>query len=730
MNTFTDSKPEYGLASREMLGMPRRKSLEKARLLLQGRLILDNIIRETPFYPVDQMNCFDWNVRYSNSPTTVQMYLQGLTPVSFLVGGYVLSRNREMYALADQFVRSWIAFCPDEVEVCQGSYIWDQHSVSMRTEALLYFLLVGVENGLLSLEEERILRFMLERHADYLLNEAYYLPHENHGVFEDRALIYLALAWKRTDWLDIGMDRVWDQWQFLFSENGVCTENSYTYQRVDKSLFLEVANVLEKRAASEVSRRLYEGLRKAEEFMGYALFPDGTSPPYGDSQRDSYLGIHTQELDGVLAYAAGGCGPEPETTSVIYPREGYYIGREFWAEREESGRRMLRSDPMWVFLRSGFQSLTHRQADDNSFMLYARGYDVFTDSGMYSHMFRDPIRQYVRSANAHNTVIVDGKSYNFLRMDYQDLCGIFHSQLDRSVGCDYVASFSRLYCGVTHIRHFLYFRTDILIVDELTSENEHRYSQLFHCGRRTELEEASMEGAVLQLGGGTDRIALWQRQRCNDWTLYRGRQETPRYGNISEQMNELIPVNTLKYDQWGQRVAFVTQISLLNDAGQPLSGLDATVNLSERNITLRGFPEEPLREIALVQAPFDSFRFPMDQIRVKTTKEGLCFTNTAVYPEPVQYAWYLLGADEKTVLAQIRYRDDPTYTVSSTSVGIKEGEVYTVRAFVHCRKERRKAAQNVARFVRRGGKFAVDFCLDYDRNFSEWKEYIPDGEDE
>ena len=82
------------------------------------------------------------------------------------------------------------------------------------------------------------------------------------------------------------------------------------------------------------------------------------------------------------------------------------------------------------------------------------------------------------------------------------------------------------------------------------------------------------------------------------------------------------------------------------------------------------------------------------------------------------------------MLAQIRYREDPTYTVSATGTGIKEGEVYTVRAFVHCGAENRKAAQNVARFVRRGGQFTVEFCLDYDRNLSGWKEGASLGEQE
>lgn len=118
----------------------------------------------------------------------------------------------------------------------------------------------------------------------------------------------------------------------------------------------------------------------------------------------------------------------------------------------------------------------------------------------------------------------------------------------------------------------------------------------------------------------------------------------------------------------------------------------------------------------------------MDQIRVEAAAEGLRFTNTAAYPLPVQYAWYLLEADEKTVLAQVRYREDPAYTVSAADAGIKEGERYTVRAFVYCAELKRKAAQNVARFVRRGGQFTVEFCLGYDRDLSAWKEGGTHGE--
>lgn len=717
---------EYGLSSKEMLGMPRKDSLENAQLLLQGELALNITIHEhIPF----SMESFDWTIRYSQSPTTVQMLLQGLTPVSFLVGGYVISRNIEMYRLAGSFIRSWIQFCPEVIEVRQGAYEWDQHSAAFRTEALLYYLLVGVEDHLLGEEEVSVLQETLERHGAYLGSEQYYLCHENHGVLMDRALLYVGYAFHNTGWSQLAVERLWEQWCFLFGENGVCVENSYAYQWVNRELFLEVARVLHRRDGGRLAARLWQGLLKAEEFMGYALLPDGCSPSYGDSPRSSYMGMRTMDRSGVLAYAVGNQSDTiPEKTSVVYPREGYYFGREFWKGHVECGNQLLPRDSFWIMLRSGYQSLTHRQADDNSFMLYARGCDVFTDSGLYNYMFRDPMRQYVRSANAHNTVIVDGKSYDFLRQDCVGMSGVFRYSLNRSEGIDYVAAFSKLYCGVTHVRHFIYAETDVLIVDELYSVSEHIYSQMFHCGREIRLLHADEAGSRLQIGEGGYQMDLRQQRACDSLETFHGEKEGVLYGNISEQFNESFPVDTLKFNRKGKRAVFVTQLSLLGPGENSISGLQFSVDM-ERGLIMaeKGGNSRVICSIesAAGQQLGLFFRRAIDQVEIRYGESGITFTLMNLYQEPMEYAWYLLEPDGKTVKSQQWYSDSPSYTVCSGVEGLAQlGETregYIVRAFLRAKESGEKATQDVAKLFTCNGRIYAEANLNYSKKLEEWR---------
>ena len=76
---------------------------------------------------------------------------------------------------------------------------------------------------------------------------------------------------------------------------------------------------------------------------------------------------------------------------------------------------------------AGFHSRTHKQADDLSFIWYDRGTEILIDAGRYGYLgktepgsdlwnkgfwYSDPKRIYVESTRSHNTVEIDGMSFN------------------------------------------------------------------------------------------------------------------------------------------------------------------------------------------------------------------------------------------------------------------------------------------------------------------------------
>lgn len=188
----------YGLTGKEMRGMPREYSVKIAEKLLVGQLVVDSWIKESFSFSAETLN---WDIAFSASPTTFQLFLQGLTPVAYLTGAYTLTNDLAAYSLAGCLIKSWFAFYADRpANPAADSYVYDQHAVALRAEALLYYLLIGTENGLLTDDDEQALVAQLKVLGAYLADPAYYLKNENHGVFEDRALIYLGYALRQEEW--------------------------------------------------------------------------------------------------------------------------------------------------------------------------------------------------------------------------------------------------------------------------------------------------------------------------------------------------------------------------------------------------------------------------------------------------------------------------------------------------------------------------------------------------
>ena len=224
MHLLCKKKIKLGITSRDMLGMPRKHCMELAEQLIAGTLVFDYTLPETYSY---QSNRIPWKIDASPS---ARLYLQGLAPVSFLVGAYVLNPQKSAYfELARMFVESWISFAPPVTAPKLNCYNWDQHAVALRTETLLYYLLVGTEEGLISASERRRVERVLFQHGNYLADPKLYLNNENHGVFQDRALLYLSYAFGNREWTDLARKRALCQWNFLFGESGACVENSYAY---------------------------------------------------------------------------------------------------------------------------------------------------------------------------------------------------------------------------------------------------------------------------------------------------------------------------------------------------------------------------------------------------------------------------------------------------------------------------------------------------------------------
>ncbi|MCL1998533.1 MAG: heparinase II/III-family protein [Turicibacter sp.] len=703
----SENTEKFKLKSKDMANvLPHRRFLKRAAKLIAGKLALDNIFKEEMEYSI---NDFDWNVVFSKSATTHQLYIQGLRPVGDLAGAFDYYRDKKYFDLAMDFVKSWHAFSKSPKSL-SNEYVWDHHCSGLRAENILYFVLVGAEHDCFSKKDMEWLRNLLIYHGEFLEKTKNYLENHNHGVYQDRALLYLAETFGRADWTEIACTRLKKQWDFLFNSEMVCVENSYTYQRINVDLFKAIAFLCERQDISW-GKELLGNLSTAQDFMGYATMPNGFCAPFGDTFMGDYSGYKAVSADGVMTYAAskGENGVMPNARSAAYPDAGYYFGREHWQKENFQ-------NAVWTMFRSGYKTITHRQADDNSFMFYARDCYIFVDSGLYTYNFRDPIRMYTRSANSHNTVIADEISFRHQRTDCTSLCGIVHSDIALDQGYDYVVGYNSLYFGIFHLRHFVFLENAVFIFDEIESEHEHNFSQLFHCGKDTSVESANPTELRLRLNGSDEVCVVKQLELPDNVEVINGADENAKYGICSDSFEEYFYINTAKFNKRskaGKKTCFATAITLedknrqisFDFADRTLYFVDNGNKNSKKAIQLKKFNKY---KIVPNQA------FVMDSYTIEQEGSKFSFINMAEYKQPVEYAYYIVSKKTRKPTKKEMYSKSPAYIFDFAA--LEYGE-YSIRAFVQEPSSKRKMSQVICHITCENGQYSWRRELDFD---AEW----------
>lgn len=638
-----------------------------------------NLETMEPVLPYESFDNFDWDVQFTESPNTFQLYLQCLNPLIYLTKAYQLTSDAAYIDCATEMIQSWIDY-----EQTRGNsknpFVWYDHGTALRAENLIYFILVAEPDQRITTEFSRELRELLQEHAEFLSDPQNYTENHNHGIFQDRALIYTAYFLNNdqtAQWLEIAQSRLQAQKEFAFSDEMVHVENSPGYQVGVMDLFRIVADFL-KTMGNPYGTDLYQDIEASAEFMAQIVKPNGSLAEIGDTNgRITSSTISNASLTEFgnphLTYSStqGLQGEMPDSLSAFYPHSGYYIGRNSWAADGFS-------DATWTMFKSGYSSKTHKHADDLSFMLYSHGYDVFADTGWYNYVSGNFYRDHFVSSRAHNTLIVDGKSYSPTD-ENSSKTGILQTASED--GYDYVLGFNEMYPGVSLDRHFYYLGNAILLYDNMVSTDEHTYSQLFQCSEYTEIVESSSTEVLLRLAdtGYYVRIRQLHASGPLDFNVYHGDTKTG-YGFISRQMNHLEEINTLKFDAVGTDYDLVTLITI-EDASGATEGMDK-FSFDEKAMTFSWSDGEANRQISLTS------RQRVDPMAVSVSQQDNLFTFTNQNTiDGLQYAWYILDRNTAKVLFKTDYSTDP-----QLSYRFDEAGNYLVKAYVRSSNGHRRSA--------------------------------------
>lgn len=658
--------------------------VEIADNLLTGTLIVLDELEGQPY----DIETIDWNMTFSDSPSTFQLHLQSLTAIVYLTKAFEINGKTEYLDLAKKFMREW-----DEYRLSNlaegNSFVWYDHGTALRADNIIYFVLAAEKGNkdYFSQDEMQWIYRLLSEHAEFLANNDNYTENHNHGIFQDQALLYCAYFLnneKKNEWIAIAEERLQQQKEYAFTSEMVHVENSPGYQTGVMELFRVVAEFLNQFNDS-YSNTLYTDIAESAEFMAYVMKPNGLVAEIGDtnsSLETTSIGNSALSVFGndYLTYAAtkGNEGKMPTETSAIYPESGYYLSRNSW---EKDNFDMA----TWMMFKSGYVSKTHKHADDNSFMLYSRGMDIFVDPGWYNYITGNRYRDYFVSSNAHNTVIVDGKTYS-PTVENSTKTGIY--DYDKGENYDYVIGYNEMYSGVSFDRHFYNLGDAIVIYDNIVSEENHTYSQLFHASEHMHVMETSEYETLFALRTEEKYfVRVSQMIKNGSNTIIRGDKENEKFGYISRQMNHLDTIDTLKYDVKGSSVDIITLITI-EDAEGNIEGITDISYSDEGKINVRKKAGETF-SIDLKQRE----RIYADKVSVEQkSNDTYIFTNENI-SDKNSYAWYIIDKNSATPVFKSNYDKNPVFEYSFDTLTDSE---YLVKAYTRSENGRYRCSNIIA----------------------------------
>lgn len=286
----------------------------------------------------------------------------------------------------------------------------------------------------------RALKFLYlnARHLEKFLST--YSSPNTHLTGEALGLFYLGLLlseFRRAEnWKKLGSEILYKELDRHILPDGVYVERASYYQRYTTDFYLHLL-LLSQANDLKIEVKLKTKLQLSLNHLVHITRPDGTTPFYGDDdggrlmplderaandfratlatgavafQRGDYKFVADEEATEEILWLFGADGLKefanlkseaPKETSIAFPVGGYYVMRDAWTK--EANFMLIDCGE------HGFLNCGHAHADALSFELAAKGKTLLVDPGTFVYTADIEKRNWFRSSEAHNTLILDGK---------------------------------------------------------------------------------------------------------------------------------------------------------------------------------------------------------------------------------------------------------------------------------------------------------------------------------
>jgi len=302
---------------------------------------------------------------------------------------------------------------------------WYDMAVGMRAYRLAYLTQASDHAGMLDDRTRQVLHRTLEEHRAELADDANIIFHNNHGYYQIAGQLALGRRFgeglpKMQALYDQGLERFRQILDKQFSTEDVHREHSPDYHRMVLSTLQGIV-----RSGLIADDALRQRAFHIEEALAWFVLPSGRLVNFGDSDSRSVqcsAEVAKERWDADLMRAVATLPPHDLARPrglKVFRDSGYAVIRTPSTAEESSAQ------DSYLAQTACFHSRTHKHADDLSFVWFDRGEPLLVDAGRFGYIgkaemgsdpwldgswYTDPMRLFIESTRAHNTLEFDGRN--------------------------------------------------------------------------------------------------------------------------------------------------------------------------------------------------------------------------------------------------------------------------------------------------------------------------------
>ena len=556
--------------------------------------------RGQPPYPL--VAPIDWS-HLRAADRSWNYHLNAWEPLQTILERHSQTTQERHLAFAFEVAEDWVRQHPysqRETSTVAEDFSWYDMAVGRRIPQLAYILDAACRSSALEINRLIALWHSLLAHFDFLADDQNIKFHNNHGFYQAAGQFLAATRFSRIGPFELfegqAVYRLLHMIDHHFSSEGVHLEHSPDYHYS----LLQTISKLVRAGLSGKSQSLQVRLSMMRKALAWMVTPGRQLLNIGDTDRRD-LSPKRSLLGGsdLLDYAVSG-GTSGKATSqrlAVFPEAGLAVVRSDWAGGEDF------QEAAYLAQTAAFHSRVHKQADDLSIVWYDRGTDILIDAGRYGYLGRtkkgselwdqgfwysDPKRVYVESTRAHNTVEIDGRSFD--RRGSKPYGSALERWGETEDGLYFIETHARQFRTIRHARLLVFEPHDWLLVFDWVWDNlkeNHDYRQWFHFA--PDLTVTPSGRALTVSGDDLDAelkvVSLLPSPSVS--APVRGREEPTLLGWWSERGGHFEPVTSVNFHVGEAPSAVFATLFAFSDEAVCAHAGDQRVNTSGRRARFR-----------------------------------------------------------------------------------------------------------------------------------------------